>query len=280
MRLRISRSRTPTSIKAACCSPAFPTLHNSRQTVIGSRTSSRRCEQTTKSNVLSGNGQGELHTSCTIQVSAVKRSSSSGSSASSTRRDPHAVKKGRRYRYYVSVAAGDRNGRGPNPRLAACSAEDRGLRDQHPSRREIVPTNPAAAVSGPKHVVKTGKTLVLEGRQWRKLLQCIPDMTLRDMRDRALIATLTYSFARIGAALNMKVEDLRPGALGGRSDCTKKAASSTPYPAITRWLRLCARISTLQGLLKTARAGYSAPVAVMTVRCCPRNRWASRMRGG
>jgi integrase len=34
-------------------------------------------------------------------------------------------------------------------------------------------------------------------------------MTLRDMRDRALIATLTYSFARIGAALNMKVEDLR-----------------------------------------------------------------------
>ena len=31
-----------------------------------------------------------------------------------------------------------------------------------------------------------------------------------DLRDRALIATLTYSFARIGAALKMKVEDLRP----------------------------------------------------------------------
>src|ERR1700723_4216792 len=39
-------------------------------------------------------------------------------------------------------------------------------------------------------------------------------MTLRDMRDRALIATLTYSFARIGAALNMKVEDLRPRGAG------------------------------------------------------------------
>jgi hypothetical protein len=60
-----------------------------------------------------------------------------------------------------------------------------------------------AAVRGPKHVVKIGKTPVLEGSQWRKLLQSIPDMTLRDMRDRALIATLTYSFARIGAALNM-----------------------------------------------------------------------------
>ena len=79
---------------------------------------------------------------------------------------------------------------------------------------QVVPNNPAAAVRGPKHVVKTGKTPVLEGSQWRKLLQSIPDMTLRDMRDRALIATLTYSFARIGAALNMKVEDLRPRGAG------------------------------------------------------------------
>jgi site-specific recombinase XerD len=79
---------------------------------------------------------------------------------------------------------------------------------------QVVPNNPAAAVRGPKHIVKTGKTPVLEGAQWRKLLASIPDMTLRDMRDRALIATLTYSFARIGAALNMKVEDLRPRGAG------------------------------------------------------------------
>ncbi len=38
----------------------------------------------------------------------------------------------------------------------------------------------------------------------------IPTDTVRDLRDRALIATLTYSFARIGAALKMKVEDLQP----------------------------------------------------------------------
>ena len=55
-----------------------------------------------------------------------------------------------------------------------------------------------------------GKTPVLDGAEWRKLLKSIPDTTLRDLRDRALIATLTYSFARIGAALKMKVEDLRP----------------------------------------------------------------------
>ena len=79
---------------------------------------------------------------------------------------------------------------------------------------QVVPMNPAAAVRGPKHVVKTGKTPVLEGDEWRKLLDSIPAVTLRDLRDRALIATLTYSFARIGAALKMKVEDLRPRGAG------------------------------------------------------------------
>jgi site-specific recombinase XerD len=79
---------------------------------------------------------------------------------------------------------------------------------------QVVPMNPAAAVRGPKHVVKTGKTPVLEGDEWRKLLASIPTTTLRDLRDRALIATLTYSFARIGAALQMKVEDLRPRGAG------------------------------------------------------------------
>jgi integrase len=78
--------------------------------------------------------------------------------------------------------------------------------------RQVLPTNPAAAVRGPKHVVKTGSTPVFEGAEWRKLLGSIPTATLRDLRDRALIAT--YSFARIGAALKMKVEDLRPRGAG------------------------------------------------------------------
>jgi site-specific recombinase XerC len=48
---------------------------------------------------------------------------------------------------------------------------------------QIVPMNPAAAVRGPKHVVKTGKTPVLEGDKWRKLLASLPTATLRDLRD-------------------------------------------------------------------------------------------------
>ena len=79
---------------------------------------------------------------------------------------------------------------------------------------QIVPHNPTSAVRGPKHVVNTGKTPVLEGDEWRRLLDSIPTEAVRDLRDRALIATLTYSFARIGAALKMKVEDLRPKGAG------------------------------------------------------------------
>jgi site-specific recombinase XerD len=79
---------------------------------------------------------------------------------------------------------------------------------------QVVPMNPAAAVRGPRHVVKTGKTPVLDAKEWRTLLDSISTVTVRDLRDRALIATLTYSFARITAALTMKVEDLRPRGAG------------------------------------------------------------------
>ena len=55
---------------------------------------------------------------------------------------------------------------------------------------------------------------MLDAADWRKLIDSIPTETVRDLRDRALIATLTYSFARISAALKMKVEDLRPRGAG------------------------------------------------------------------
>ncbi len=95
---------------------------------------------------------------------------------------------------------------------------------------QVVPINPAAAVRGPKHVVKIGKTPVLEGGEWRKLLDAIPTETVRDLRDRALIATLTYSFARIGAALRMKVEDLRPKGAGWQVRLHEKGGKEHAMP--------------------------------------------------
>jgi site-specific recombinase XerD len=95
---------------------------------------------------------------------------------------------------------------------------------------QVVPMNPAAAVRGPKHVVKTGKTPVLDATEWRKLIDSIPTETVRDPRDRALIATLTYSFARITAALRMKVEDLRPQGAGWRIQLHEKGGKQHAMP--------------------------------------------------
>ena len=75
---------------------------------------------------------------------------------------------------------------------------------------QVVATNPAHAVRGPKHVVKTGKTTVLDADQARTLLDSIDISTLVGLRDRALIALMTYSFARVSAAVAMDVEDYHP----------------------------------------------------------------------
>jgi site-specific recombinase XerD len=73
---------------------------------------------------------------------------------------------------------------------------------------QVVSVNPAGSVRGPRHVVKSGKTPVLEPEEARALLDSIDVTTPIGLRDRALIGLMVYSFARIGAALGMKVEDV------------------------------------------------------------------------
>ena len=68
--------------------------------------------------------------------------------------------------------------------------------------------NPASAVRGPKHSVKKGRTPVLSAEETRTLLDSIDTSSLIGLRDRALIALLTYTFARVGAAIKMKIEDV------------------------------------------------------------------------
>lgn len=73
---------------------------------------------------------------------------------------------------------------------------------------QIVPTNPAASVRGPRHVVRVGRTPVLDPAEARALLDSLDASTMAGLRDRALIALMVFSFARIGAALAMTVEDV------------------------------------------------------------------------
>lgn len=73
---------------------------------------------------------------------------------------------------------------------------------------QVVPHNPAASVRGPSHTARKGKTPVLDATEARQLLDSIDVTTPAGLRDRALIALMVFSFARVGAALAMRVEDV------------------------------------------------------------------------
>jgi site-specific recombinase XerD len=75
-------------------------------------------------------------------------------------------------------------------------------------RCQVVPANPAVSVRGPAYSVRRGKTPVLDPREARALLDAIDVSTPMGLRDRALIGLMVYSFARVGAALAMRVEDV------------------------------------------------------------------------
>jgi integrase/recombinase XerD len=72
---------------------------------------------------------------------------------------------------------------------------------------QVIPTNPAHAVRGPKHSQRRGKTPVLQADEARTLIDAIDTTSLPGLRDRALIGLMVYTFARVGAAISMKVED-------------------------------------------------------------------------
>jgi len=73
---------------------------------------------------------------------------------------------------------------------------------------QVVATNPASSVRGPRHSVRKGKTPVMAADEVRALLDAIDISTHVSLRDRALISLMVYTFARVGAALGTKVEDV------------------------------------------------------------------------
>src|SRR3984885_11036064 len=72
---------------------------------------------------------------------------------------------------------------------------------------QVVVTNPAAPVRGPKYTVRKGKTPVLAQEEARELLDSLDATTVVGLRDRALIAMMIYTFGRVGAVIKMRVED-------------------------------------------------------------------------
>ncbi len=75
---------------------------------------------------------------------------------------------------------------------------------------QVVPINPATSVRGPNHSAKSGKTPALSAEEARQLLDSIDTSHVVGLRDRAIIALMVYTFARVGAMVKMRVEDYYP----------------------------------------------------------------------
>jgi site-specific recombinase XerD len=75
---------------------------------------------------------------------------------------------------------------------------------------QVMPTNPARSVRGPRHSVTRGVTPVLSSEKATALLTGMGVSTVVGLRDRAIIAVMTYTFARVRAVVAITVEDYFP----------------------------------------------------------------------
>lgn len=102
---------------------------------------------------------------------------------------------------------------------------------------QVLSANPAAVVRSPSHSQKKGKTPVLTPEEARDLLDSIETDTLIGLRDRALIALLVYSFARVGAAVKCTSKIfIRKGAGAGSGSMRRAANGTRCLPTITSTL--------------------------------------------
>jgi integrase/recombinase XerD len=72
---------------------------------------------------------------------------------------------------------------------------------------QVVKANPAAAVRGPKHSSPEGKTPILSDEEMRVLFAQFDETKLADLRDRAMLSVMVYSFARASALTKLRVRD-------------------------------------------------------------------------
>ena len=124
---------------------------------------------------------------------------------------------------------------------------------------QVVPVNPAHSVRGPRHSVSKGVTPVLSSEEATALLAGMNVSSVVGLRDRAIIAVMTYTFARVGAVIALKLRITTRRRNAGGFGSTRRTASSTKCPAITSSNRSLMRISTRPASRKTAKDRCSVP---------------------
>jgi site-specific recombinase XerD len=78
------------------------------------------------------------------------------------------------------------------------------------TEKGVLAMNPAREVKTEKFSRTEGKTPAFVEGEVQRLLNVIDTFTHVGLRDRALLGVLVYTFARIGAVVNLKVEDYYP----------------------------------------------------------------------
>lgn len=96
--------------------------------------------------------------------------------------------------------------------------------------RQVLADNPFTEVRGPKHVVTEGKTPVMSTEDARQLFDSIDGDRVADLRDRALLAVMVYTFARVSAACGLDVPDYYQVGKRWRLDFTEKGGREKTMP--------------------------------------------------
>lgn len=125
---------------------------------------------------------------------------------------------------------------------------------QYLVEQQFIASNPAASVSYAFVDARKGKTPIIAATEVRALLDSIPDDPTHaddpakqtDLRDKALIALMAYTFVRIGGALSSCVRDVRFDDGVMWLDMVEKGAKSHSVPLsgaprefLTRYMEHC-----------------------------------------
>ena len=84
------------------------------------------------------------------------------------------------------------------------------IRSSWLTEKGVLAMNPAREVKTERFSRTEGKTPAFVEGEVQRLLDAIETSTHTGLRDRALLGVLAYTFARIGAVVNLKVEDYYP----------------------------------------------------------------------
>jgi site-specific recombinase XerC len=124
---------------------------------------------------------------------------------------------------------------------------------------QVIASNPAHAVRGPRHSLIKGATTVMSSQETTEFLKSIDTTHVVGLRDRALIGVMVYAFARVSAVVSLKVEDYCPLQKRWWLRLREKGeARSTKWAATLSLSSIWMSISRRPGSRKTRKVRCSA----------------------